>query len=145
MDVFRCVERHEYAAYGPIDHIDHVVHIARAYGHVGPAMGAGFIELEELRDGVGEVGIHLEAVFVTALKHPAESGDVGCAETLFPGTLNEVERGGELALKAADDGGSAVGRAVVDDEDVELLWQGEYCADYLLDVLLLVVCRYDDD
>ena len=108
-------------------------------------MGTGIVEFEELRDGVGEVGIHLEAVFVTALKHPAESGDVGCAETLFPGALNEVERGGKLALKTADDGGSAVGRAVVDDEDVELLGQGEYCTDYLLDVLFLVVCRYDDD
>ena len=51
----------------------------------------------------------------------------------------------KLPLHPADDVGSAVGRVILDDEDVEKLLQSEYRPDDVLDVLLFVIGRYDDN
>ena len=39
----------------------------------------------------------------------------------------------------------AIGRSVVDDEDMETLWEGKYRTYDLFDILLLVIGRYDDN
>ena len=79
------------------------------------------------------------------LDGPLKTADVGRAEALFAAALHEVQPAREFALQALDDVGRAVGRAVVDDEDVERLLQAEHGADDVFDVLFLVVRRDDDD
>ena len=95
---------------------------------------------------MAEVGVHLENVFVVALKRPFESFDVCRSQTQLSATLEQMKSAVELlAHQFLHLRCRSVGRAVVDDEYVEFLFQSEHCSDNLLNVLYLVVCRDDDD
>ena len=76
---------------------------------------------------------------------PAEAAEVGGAQSLLAAALDHEEAVGELLLQTAHDVGGAVGRAILDDKDVEHLFQREDGTDDILDVLLFVICGDDDD
>ena len=94
---------------------------------------------------MAEVGIHLENVVILMLDGPLESGDVGGAEAELSLAFHHEEAVGEFLLHTAHDVGSAVGRVVLDDEDVEIFFKAEHRTDNVLDVLLFIISRYDDD
>ena len=93
---------------------------------------------------MAEVAVHLDDVGVVALQRPAEAGDIGGAETLLARALQQVQRLGVFGLLLAYDGGSAVRRTVVDDEEMKSLRQGKDRIDHLRYVLTLIVGGYDD-
>ena len=74
-----------------------------------------------------------------------EPCDVGSAQSQLAFTLDEVQAVGKCCLQSFDDGCCSVGRAVVDDQYVELFLQAEHGADDVLYVFFLVICRYDND
>ena len=78
---------------------------------------------------------------------PLEAGNVGCSQSQFAAALHDEQTVGELLLchHSLDDGGCAVRRTVVDDQNVETFFQPEDGADDFLDVLLLVIRRDNDD
>ena len=92
---------------------------------------------------VGKIGIHLKDVAVVALQRPFETGNIRCAQTQLSSPFNHVEVW-KFLLQPFDDGCCAVGRIVLDDEDVKVLLQREDTTDDVLDVFLLVIGRYDD-
>ena len=72
---------------------------------------------------------------------PFEPGDVGGAETEFSFPLNQKQAIVEFFLQFLNDAGSAVGRIVVDDENVEILFEVKHISDNIFDIFLFVVCR----
>ena len=107
-------------------------------------MRTGFVEGHKFVHGVGEVGVQLKDVPVLAFQRPAETGDVRGAQSQLAFALVDVQLACELGHQALDDVGGSIRRAVVHDEHVKVLGQGEYRADHPLDVLLFVVGGYDD-
>ena len=142
--IFGCKIGHQYASHRPVDYI-HTADIARADGHVIAFVGTLFIKAWQVGRSMAEVGIHFEHIIVLMFDGPLETGDIGGSEPEFPLAFHHEEAVGELPLHPADDVGSAVGRVILDDEDVEKLFQSEYRPDDVLDVLLFVIGRYDDN
>jgi len=143
--VLRSEVAHKHATDRPVDHV-HAAHVARTDSHVVALVVAGAVEAWQVVGVVREVGVHLEDVVVAVLKRPLEACDVGCAEAQLAAALEDEEAVGEfVADEALHDGCGAVGTAVVDYKNVETLLKCEHRAYYLLDVLLLVICRYDYD
>ena len=92
-----------------------------------------------------EVGIHLEDEVILVLDSPFETSDIRGSKTLFSGTFNEEEFPLESRLdESFNDVGSAVGRAVVDDQNMELQRQLHDHFDDVFDVFFLVVSRNDN-
>ena len=95
---------------------------------------------------VTEVGIHLENVLIVVRQGPLESFDVGGTQSEFACTFVDKQTGSKLIRhQHLHDACCTVGRSVVDDEDMETLVEGEYRTNDLLDILLLVIGRYDDN
>ena len=147
-DVGRGVVAHQHASDGPVDDVD-TGDVARAHTDVGPLFGTCLVEARQVVGIVAEVGIHLKDVVVAVVESPAESSDVGRAESELSGALHNVESVGKLSCdEALHNGCRAVGAAVVDDEDVEVVPVGveaEHGADDSFDVLFLVIRGYDND
>ena len=132
---------HEHTPHGPVDDV-HARDIARAHGHVCAVLGAGLVEAFQVLGIVAEVGIHLEDIVVAGVERAAEALDVGRAETELAGTLGEQHAARILRHLLAHDGGSAVGRVVVNHEHVEAVRQFHHCVDDCRRILSLVVHRY---
>ena len=93
---------------------------------------------------MAEVGIHLEYIVVLLLDGPLETKYIGGAQAQLSLALDEVDAPLQpLGHQVFHDLCRAVGRAVVDDQHVELVGQGSDCQQDVLDVLSLVV-RGDD-
>ena len=138
---------HKHTAHRPVDHI-YAADITGTDTHVITLSFAGCIEAWQVCRSVTEVSVHLEDVVVPLLYSPLETGYIGCTEAQLAAALDEKETLAELIFhKALDYGGGAVGRAVVDNEDVEsrcslgpsLLLLSSYGTNDVLYVLLLVV------
>lgn len=75
---------------------------------------------------------------------PIESCDISSAQSELSGTLNDEKAVGKLSIhKPSDDCPSAVRTAVIYNKYMEEFLKSEYRPDYFLDVLFLVVCRYN--
>ena len=94
---------------------------------------------------MAEVGIHFKDVVVSLFDRPFEAGDVSCSQSEFAFSFNHEQTFGEFLLQTAYDVGRSVGRVVFDDQNMECLFQSEYCPDYILDVFLLIVSRNNHD
>ena len=95
---------------------------------------------------MAEVGIHLEDVSIIALQRPLESGNIGSAQTQFTAPFQQEQPVAELPVhQSLHNLCRAVGRTVVNDQDMKLLFQSEHGPDNLLDVLLLVVGGDDNN
>ena len=95
---------------------------------------------------MAEIGIHFEDIAVAGRigKTYFETLDIGCAESEFAGTLMELYPSGELLLEGAYSPRGAVGRPVVDHKHVKFaVTKGHDSAYDRVDILYLVVCRYD--
>ena len=93
-----------------------------------------------------EVGVHLDDVVIAMLQRPFEPGNVGGAEAQLASALHQMHTLGVLANEFAHDGGSAVGRTVVNHKHVELvLGDFEHSLGDGTDVFLLVISGYDND
>ena len=79
------------------------------------------------------------------VERPAETRQVGSAQSQLALPLNQVQLRGKFLLQPLDDAGRAVRRPVVDDQHVIIAIQRTDGPDDLLDVLFLVVRRDDDD
>src|SRR5262245_20121012 len=126
---------------GPVDHPD-PVEVARPEDHVGVAG-----RLEERPDGVGvvgEVGVHLEDVLGPLIERVAEAVAVGRTQPQLARSLEQMDarRGGHPLLH---DRGGAVGRVVVDDEDVQVEGQRHQSVEQRRNVLAFVVGGDDDE
>ena len=146
LHVLRGEVGHQHASHGPVDHV-HARDVARADAHVVALVLAGCQQSWKVRRGVAEVGVHLEDVFVAVGQCPLEAGDVCRSQSQLAAAFYEEHAVGELIRhQPLDDVGSAIGRAVVDDQDIKgVLLSGGDGADDVLDVFLLVVGRDDDD
>ena len=130
---------HQYAAHGPVDHVD-ALNVTGPHGHVAALVVAGGIKARQVVGVVAEVGVHLEDVLIIALERPFEASDIGCAQSLFATALNQEEAVGKLvALQPFHDVGRTVGTAVVNYKNMEAFLQAKDGADNLLHVLLLVI------
>ena len=144
-DILRCEIAHQHTSDGPVDDV-HPADIARADSQVAAFVGTSAVEPRQVVGVVAEVGVHLEDVVVLPFQGPAEAGDVGSAQSELSLALEDEEPVGKLVgHQSFDDLCRAVGRPVVDDEDMETFLQAEDGADDFLDILLLVVGRDDDD
>ena len=137
---------HQHAPYGPVDNV-HPTDVARAYGEVVALVVAGGVKARQVVRVVAEVGVHLEYVFILVLQRPLEARDVSRAKPQLARALDDEQAVAKLAVnQAMHDGGGAVGRAVVNHEDVETLFQREHRTYYFLDVFLfpklLSSCQY---
>ena len=151
---------HQHSADRPVDDV-HSADVAGADGKIVAFVVTGCIESRQIVGIVREVSVHLEDVIVLVVECPAEACDVGGAESELAGPFDDKQAVGELRLhETMHDLRGAVGGAVVDDEDVELvacrlhspitgiddgLAECENGTDDFLDVLLLVVGRDDDN
>ena len=140
--VFRGEVGHQQPRHRPVDDID-PLDVARAHHHVAPLLGCP-AEAHQIVGVVRKVAVHLADEVEAAAQPPLETGQVGRAEPLLAAPLDEVQPLGELLLTAPHDGGRAVGRAVVDDQQLEGLAQREDLVNHCGDVLPLVVGRYDN-
>ena len=130
---------HQYTTYRPVHNI-YTTHIARADRHVVTLVMTGGIEPGQIVRIVTEVGIHLEDVVVVALQCPLEPGDISRSQTEFATPFDDKKTVAELSSHQSTNYRScSVGRAIVNDKDMETLVQGEYRTDYFLDILLLIV------
>ena len=133
--------RHEHPAHRPVDHV-HAVDITAADSHVRPSVGACVIEFEQVLRVVAEVGIHLEDVVVLVLYSPLEAAYISRAQPLFALPLDDEKAPFVPALhQALDNGGRAVGRAVVNNKHMEIKRKRTHSVDDGFYVLLFVVSR----
>ena len=94
---------------------------------------------------MAKVRVHLEDIIGLVLDSPLETADIRCTESEFTGALHDEQAVLELTChQFFDDISCAVGRAVVDDEYVELQRQFHDSRDDGFDVFLLVVSRDND-
>ena len=144
--VLRGKVAHQHAPHRPVHHV-HARDVARADGHVVAFVLAGGQQARQVGRRMAEVGVHLEDEVVAVRQRPFEARDVCGAETLLAAALHQENTAAELFRhQPLHDGGSAVGRTVVDDQNVEcVLLTADHGADDVLNVLLLVVRRDDDD
>jgi hypothetical protein len=103
----------------------------------------GLQEARQRRRIVAEVRIHLEDVRVVAFERPLEAGEVGFAESLLAGPVQDVHAGiargsgiGELPR--------AIGRIVVHDQHLDLRNDVEDAVQQRRQIFPLVIGRNDD-
>ena len=143
--VFRGEITHQHPSDRPVYHV-HPCHIAASDRHVVTLVMAGSIEPWQVVGVMTEIGIHLEDVVVIVFQRPFEAGDIGRAQSEFAFPLDDEETVAELRRHhTPDDGCRPVGGTVVDHENMEAFFQGEYRTDDLVDILLLVIGRNDDN
>ena len=134
---------HQDTPHGPVDNI-HSRDIARADGKVVTLVMACTVETRQVGGIMAEVGVHLEDILIVVLQCPLEALDIRSAESELAGTLNDEETSGKLIRhQSLYDCSRAVGRAVVDDEDMKLLVELVDSPNDFLDVFLLVISRND--
>ena len=92
---------------------------------------------------MAEVGIHLENIIILMLDAPFEATDIGRAQSLFTRSFDKEEPFGEFLLQGLNDCSRPIGRAVVDDQDMELLFQSEDSTNDVFNVFFLVISRYN--
>ena len=123
-DVGRGIIRHEDAPDRPV-HDVHARDVAAANGGIVALVVAGSIEARQVGRGVAEVGIHLEDILIALLQSPYEATDVCLAKSLLSRTLDKVDALQQTILlhETPHDFCRSVGTSIVNDEDVECLFQ----------------------
>ena len=95
---------------------------------------------------MAEIGVHLKHIIVALGQSPLEPGDIRRAQSKFSLALHEVEPIGKLrSLQVFHDLRRAVGRAVVDNQNVKPVGQLHHGADNRLHVFLLVIGGDNDN
>ena len=93
---------------------------------------------------MAEICIHFKNIVISALKSPFESADIGRTQTLFSGTAQQMQPPLKFRLKSPDQVSGAVRRRVIYDQNFIDFRKGKHCPAYGSNVLLFVVCRYDN-
>jgi hypothetical protein len=93
---------------------------------------------------MGEIGIHLEYIFIVSFECPFESCDIGSSESQFAGSFEEEQSSRVIDLELADDSGGIIGGMVIDDQDMEFFGQVHHSEDQVPDIFSFLV-GWDDD
>lgn len=142
--ILRCKIAHQHSSYRPVHHV-HSAHVARAYGNVVALVVACRIEARQVVGVVTEVGVHLEYIVISVLQGPFKARYVCRAQAQLAAALNDKQTVGKLALhQSVNYSRGAVGRAVVYHENIKTFFKREHRPYNLLDVLFLVIRRYND-
>ena len=131
---------HQQARHRPIHYID-ALHITRTNNHIGTLLGCG----NQARQVVGivrEVAIHLDNIVIIALQAPAETGQVSRTQAQLTLAAKQVQAIGIILLTLTNDISRAIGRAIVNHQNIKLNGQRKDLIDHCRYVLALVVCRY---
>ena len=136
----RCKIAHHDAAHGPVNHADAVA-VTGTHGQIGPLLGAGIVQAEEVLGVVGEIGIHFEDVVISLFQGPFEALQIGRSQSQLAAALYQVQPLRGRFLEFLHDGGGSVGGAVVYNQDVKVSGKGEYGGDDFADILLLIIGR----
>ena len=142
--VERCAVGEDDTIQGPVFHVTAPA-VAGADCEVGAFVAAGCEQTWEVLRVVGKIGVHFEEIVIAAFQAPSKTGDIGRSQSQFACAFEEVEFLVENALQVAYDIRRAVRRAVVHDQYVKTLFQGEDRPDNRLDIFLFVVSRYNDE
>ncbi len=90
------------------------------------------------------VGVHFDHDVVASLGRPGEPGEVGAAEAVLLAAMKDVDA--RIARRQrVGDGPGAVGRVVVDDQDIDGGNGREQVCDHAFDAGGLVVGGRDDE
>ena len=87
-----------------------------------------------------EVGIHFDNKLIASVETPFEAHDVSRAEPQLSAAFQQVQAAVPLLLHSFDNGGSPVGRVVVDNQHIEHHRKREHGVDDVLDIFFFVVC-----
>ena len=93
---------------------------------------------------MGKIGVHFKQVVITALQAPLKTGDVGRAQAELAGPFDQEKPAGVTLFLLLNQFGSAVGRAIIHNENVKGLAQGKYGVNDPNDISLFVV-SWDND
>lgn len=140
-DVFARAHAEHETAQGPVDDAD-AVFVARAEDEVGILGGSE--EGGDVVRVVGEVAVHFEDELVIAFEGPLEAGAVGAAEAVFFGAMEDVNAG-VLFGDGVGNLARAIGRIVIDDEQLDVIGVAHDALDDGGKVILLVVGRDNDE
>src|SRR6056297_4290693 len=91
---------------------------------------------------MGEVGIHFTYIGIVVFHGPPEPFDVSGPESEFTTSFHQVKPLRVCVLKGLNDSGCAIGRVVVNDQQVALKGKVKNSTNDLFHVLLLVISRY---
>lgn len=126
----------------PVDHVD-ALDVAGTEHEV--VLLDRFEETGQRPGVVREIRIHFEHVVIALGDGVFETGDIGRAESHFLLTFEQVDAVVAAVHHRAHRVPGAVGRIVVHDEHLQALIPREDVRNDVLDVLQLVVGRYDDE
>ena len=116
---------HEHASHRPIDNVD-PGEVSRTDGDIALSAYQGLAQSRQILGVMREVGVHFAYVLVSMSQTPTEAFDIGRTKTEFARAFDDVYTPGVLRHFFAHDGGGAVGRVVVNHEDVERRVEGQY-------------------
>ena len=71
---------HENPSHGPVYNVN-TCDVAGTYRHIAFPAFTGVIQFDQIIGVMGEIGIHLEDVFIPVFQRPFESGNIGRAES----------------------------------------------------------------
>src|ERR1019366_7126372 len=125
---------------GPVDDLA-ARYPARPEDQIGG--GQGGKQARKLLRLVGAIGIHLHDRAVPVLNGPAEPGDIGRAEPVFPGPVQHVDAG-VLRRELVSEFPGAVRAVVIHDQQVSIRHRAANPADDGFQALPLVVGGDDD-
>ena len=92
-----------------------------------------------------EIGVHLENKIIFMLDSPFKTPDISGTQSQLPLTLHDKKTLRELLLQALHDSRRPIRRAIIDHQDMKHFLQPEHGTNDILNILLLVVCRNNDD
>ena len=79
------------------------------------------------------------------LDSPFKTPDISGTQSQLPFTLHDKKTLRELLLQALHDSRRPIRRAIIDHQDMKHFLQHEHGTNDILNILLLVVCRNNDD
>ena len=91
-----------------------------------------------------KIAIHLKNIVIIALQRPLETCNISRSESQLTLALNHMQTLRELRLTLTHNRGRAIGRAIVDNEHIELAVESHHGVNHTRDILYLVVGRYYD-
>ena len=92
-----------------------------------------------------EVAIHLEDELIASIQSPTKPLEVSCTKPQLASSPLQVYLPRVLLHLLLNDLGCAVGRAIINNQDMECLWKGKDSIYHLSDVLSLIIGRYYDN
>ena len=129
---------------GPID-ITAAPHIPGTDSDIPPLMLTGIIKPLQIFWIMGKIRIHFEDERIVIADSPLETMDIRRAKPQFPLPLFQEKLPRILQLQLPDDTGRAIGRTVIDYQDMIPLSQLKNGFQDIGNILPFVIRRYDDD